>query len=146
MVRMEAYVYVASLLTLLVLIIAIIWVVGEIRSRKNPRVEFRIERYIISHKYAFPSTSPVILVGYYNRLDNSIMLSISSIALMVWRKISRQDIKDSEVFTHRFINEFVNELNTILIHEFTEWALPQIEFKRILTHDLWNYYIRKLNR
>ncbi|MEM2016277.1 MAG: hypothetical protein QXK19_00240 [Nitrososphaerota archaeon] len=142
---MEPYLPVSILLTSLISIIIIIWAVGEIRSKENPRIDFRIERYIISHKYAFPSPYPLILVGYYNRLENSVMLSISSIILMVWRKILKENVTDSEILERKFINEFTKELNTVLIHELTEWAIHQLELKRILTHATWNPYIRKLN-
>jgi len=142
--RMDSYILIGLLAAVLTSIITTIWIVGEIRSKKNPKVEFRIERYVISPKYVFPSSSPVILVGYYNRLENTIMLSISSIVLIVWRKILKEEVKKSAILEQRFIDEFVKELNTVLIHELTEWGVHQLELKRILTHSLWNRYIRRV--
>jgi hypothetical protein len=141
---MGSYILIGLLSTVLVSIITTVWVVGEIRSKKNPRVEFRIERYVVSPKYVFPSPSPVILVGYYNRLENAIVLSISSVVSMVWRKMLKEEITSSAILEQRFIDEFVKELDTVLIHELTEWAIHQLELKRILTHGLWNQYIRRV--
>jgi len=146
MLGMDSYILIGLLFTVPALIVATIWIVGEIRSRKNPQVEFRIERYVVSPKYVFPSSSPVILVGYYNRLENTIMLSISSIVSMVWRKIKKEEFTNLVILEQRFIDEFVNELDTVLIHEFTEWAVHQLTLKRILTHSLWNQFVRQLNK
>jgi len=141
---MGSYILIGLLSTVLVVIITTIWIVGEIRSKMNPKVEFRIERYVVSPKYVFPFSSPVILVGYYNRLENNIMLSISSIVSMVWRKILKEEVTSLAILEQRFIDGFVKELDTVLIHELTEWAVHQLELKRILTHNLWNQYIRRV--
>jgi len=143
---MDSYILIGLLFIALISIVATIWVMGEIKSRKNPQVEFTIERYVISPKYVFPSSSPIILVGYYNRLENTIMLSISSIASIVWRRIPKGESPNLMILEERLINEFVNELDTVLIHEFTEWAVHQLTLKRILTHSLWNQFIRQLNK
>lgn len=141
---MESLTLLGLLLSLIVSIVAAIFILGETKSRSNPNVDFRIEKYIVSSKYVSPSFSPVVLVGYYNRLENSIMVSISSIALMVWRKVLKKNFNDKETLEQEFINEFIRELDIVLIHEFTEWAVHQLGYRRFLTHDLWNQHIRKI--
>lgn len=132
------------LIILLVSIVSILIVLGGLRSRRNPKIELCIERYVISHKYAFPSTSPLIMVAYYSRIENKIVISISTVAMIAWRRILREhDSGDLEDLEEELIKEFMREINVALIHEFTEWAVHQLNPTRLFTHQLWNNYIRE---
>ncbi|MCF8885077.1 MAG: hypothetical protein QXE67_02935 [Nitrososphaerota archaeon] len=141
--RLEFQVTIAFIV-ILVSIVLILTMLGSLRSRKNPKVELCIERYVVSHKYALPSTSPFIMVAYYSRIGNKILISISAVAMIAWRRILRKySIKDYVDLNEELIREFMREINVVLIHEFTEWGVHQLNLRRLFTHQLWNDYIRE---
>ncbi|MEN2975027.1 MAG: hypothetical protein ABDH32_05560 [Candidatus Caldarchaeales archaeon] len=132
------------LLIPIVSIFTSIIIIGGLRSRKNPGLEWCMERYVISHKYAFPSTAPFLVIAYYNRLENKIVISISSLAMIVWKKISEESMLDREALREAFTREFIKHIDLALIHELTEWGVHQLHPRWLLTHGLWNQYIRSV--
>lgn len=131
------------LLVPLVAIMCSLMIIGEVRSRKNPEVDWIIERYIISYKYALPSSSPVLVMAYYSRLENRVVMFVTSIATAIWRKISRKRLDLSgKALEELLLNELVEEISVALLHEFAEWGVGHLSPRRLLTHELWNQFFR----
>ncbi|MCS7125546.1 MAG: hypothetical protein NZ929_01345 [Aigarchaeota archaeon] len=131
------------LIPIISIVVAII-IIGGLKSRRNPDIDWRIERYIISHKYALPSTTPILALAYYSRLENKIVIFISSIATVIWKRVLRESAKVDEPIEEYFKRKFIEEINVALIHEFAEWGIHQLHPKRLLSHGLWNQYIRNI--